>query len=758
MEKLTLPANVTSHQKNGNEKELSKSPSGFSDISSAGTNVQIIKSSQSNKRIWKNGLGQTTEIAIDPPSSDFHTDDFVWRFSTYEVHDSCNFSLFPNHDITLVLLPDAHQNSTFSRAQIRHLDFESPVDLHVCQPYTYNGEWNTSCKITSQPLKLLNIMTNKMKAKISVSVETICSNSLLSDDSSAENLPFTSDPIDISEIPNKMSKLELEEIVESGTPHTKIGPSTSTMSMGNITILYVIKGSIKVNVEGNSKSFVVEKGTTLVCDKDKSSFPTDVTMTPLLKPTTTGEYDYVVKGGLGISTISESEETVVILVHIYLLPSPLLPADSAIMSPPIINSYPSSASLVQGQSGPRNSRTRKGSIIVYDDQPMMNLPNELMRRESIAAELGNVGKGKTNLSTKYWESAHHYIPPVLSDRHCNESDVPPPIVRDDLNIEDFPAGTISTAWINMVKQGLSEWIRIPVIVARGTQAGPVVGITAVVHGNELNGVPCIHRVITDIDVSTLIGTVVAVPCVNVPGYLRFTREFSDGKDLNRSFPGHGNGTASQVYNHNLFTKIIRKFNFLIDLHTASFGRVNSYYVRADMNDVVSGVLAKLQQPQIILHNSGQDGTLRSAASSIGIKAITVEIGNPQLFQNQYVQWSYKGVMRILSYLNMFNSDLSLLTGGSPLTIVCSRGFWLYTRTGGVLEVYPNVNTIVKKGDLIARIKNIFGNIIDEIYSTHTGVTIGRSSNPVAMAGDRILHMGVIKKENEVLAAEAKENY
>lgn len=80
-------------------------------------------------------------------------------------------------------------------------------------------------------------------------------------------------------------------------------------------------------------------------------------------------------------------------------------------------------------------------------------------------------------------------------------------------------------------------------------------------------------------------------------------------------------------------------------------------------------------------------------------------------------------MRILSYLNMFTSDLPLLVGGSPLTIVCSRGFWMYTKTGGVLEVYPSVNTIVKKGDLIARIKNIFGNIIEEIYSTHTGVVI-----------------------------------
>ncbi|OAJ44927.1 hypothetical protein BDEG_28107 [Batrachochytrium dendrobatidis JEL423] len=205
-------------------------------------------------------------------------------------------------------------------------------------------------------------------------------------------------------------------------------------------------------------------------------------------------------------------------------------------------------------------------------------------------------------------------------------------------------------------------------------------------------------------------------------------------------------------------KIINRFNYLIDLHTASFGRVNSYYVRSDMNDPVSAVLAKLQQPQVILHNSGQDGTLRSAASSRGIKAITVEIGNPQLFQNQYVQWSYMGVMRILSYLNMFTSNTPEPNTPQPKTILCSKGFWIYTHTGGVLEVYPQVNSVIRKGDLIARIKNIFGNIVDEIFASSHGVTIGRSSNPVAMAGDRVLHLGIIKKENEVLAREAKENY
>jgi predicted deacylase len=243
--------------------------------------------------------------------------------------------------------------------------------------------------------------------------------------------------------------------------------------------------------------------------------------------------------------------------------------------------------------------------------------------------------------------------------------------------------------------------------------------------------------------------------------LRHTREYSDGKDLNRTFPGVENGTGSQVYAYNFLNKIIKHFQYLIDLHTASFGRVNSYYVRADMNDPVAATFAKLQQPQIILHSSGQDGTLRSACGAFGIKSITVEIGNPNIFQNHYIQWSYIGVMRILNYLKMLPTDYimdSVPLQPPPTTILCCKGFWIYTKTGGVLEVYPPVNTIVRKGVLIARIKNIFGNTVDKIFAPDNAVVIGKSTNPVAITGDRVIHLGLIKRKEDIFPAEAKENY
>ncbi|KAI8831316.1 hypothetical protein BJ741DRAFT_667907 [Chytriomyces cf. hyalinus JEL632] len=802
------------------------------------------------KMMWKNGLGETEEIAIFPNGIDFHKDEFIWRLSVTEVHDACTFSVYPGYDIAMMMLPQAQvdpssgpqqRNASFpavrniygAPAILRHNDQESPIPFRPLVPYTYAGELPTTCYVKSGSTRHLNFMANRAATQVTVSLETICPHGL-SDDGICDGEGDVSTPVPSPHF-NHRSGLSSSTAQTDGTPapdsidstatprptrasdglhvnktamrshspsrhHPNALPTTKIL-LGAFTIVHVVSGSIRASVNNDPKTIKVSAGETLICERDEESAPADFTMSPVMSN------DNLVAGNL-----KGHQDATIYIIQIHMKPSVKTRQDSlsgfgsgrgsvAFYGPSTESTFnlaspaaPLPAPALDEHTAKTSAGTpfrgRKGSIIIYDDadtKPSHSVgpsgPNG--NNENHQSRYGGHG-------VKYWESARHYRPPTFSARYQNESDVPPAVVRDSLVIEEFPMGKISTVWINMVKQGLCEWVRVPVIVARGAHEGPVLGITAVVHGNELNGVPCIHRVITDINVHKLNGTVVAVPCVNVPGYLRFTREFSDGKDLNRLFPGSETGTASQIYAHAILNKIVTHFDYLIDLHTASFGRVNSYYVRADLNDPVSAALAKLQQPQIILHNSGQDGTMRSACSARGIKAITVEIGNPQLFQNQYVHWSYMGVMRILTYLGMFppleveppisndddvwmdpesfakraaNGSMEEKDGEKPIlyhqppnTIICSKGFWIYTKTGGVLEVYPAVNTVIRKGDLIARIKNIFGNIVDEIFSPSSGVTIGRSSNPVAMAGDRVLHLGVIKKENEVLQRDAKENY
>jgi hypothetical protein len=196
-----------------------------------------------------------------------------------------------------------------------------------------------------------------------------------------------------------------------------------------------------------------------------------------------------------------------------------------------------------------------------------------------------------------------------------DPDLPPPAaeVVNYLILDELPLGK-SRLFVELVGDGLASGIRVPVLVARGYEPGPVFGLTACVHGNELNGIPVIHEIFNRIDPKSLRGTVVGVVVVNVPGLHMQQREFIDGNDLNRIMPGRSDGNAAEVYAHRLLERILRPLEYLVDLHTASFGRLNSLYVRADMRHEKTALMTYLLDPQIIVHNPASDRTLRGALS------------------------------------------------------------------------------------------------------------------------------------------------
>jgi len=208
------------------------------------------------------------------------------------------------------------------------------------------------------------------------------------------------------------------------------------------------------------------------------------------------------------------------------------------------------------------------------------------------------------------------------------------IVADDyptvseLVMNKFSPGSVTRLRLMLVHDGMAGAISVPVIVVKGKFEGPVCGITAALHGNELNGIPLIHKLIRELSPENLTGTLVAIPVLNPPGFLRHQRGYFDGADLNRLFPGKPDGNCGQIYCHRIMEKVVKHFDYHIDLHTASFGRINSLYVRADMNNPTTHYMALLQNPQIIVHNTAPDGSLRDAAMKRGIPSITVEIGDP----------------------------------------------------------------------------------------------------------------------------------
>jgi hypothetical protein len=280
---------------------------------------------------------------------------------------------------------------------------------------------------------------------------------------------------------------------------------------------------------------------------------------------------------------------------------------------------------------------------------------------------------------------------------------------------------------------------VPVIVVRAEEPGPVVGITAAIHGNELNGIPVIHRLLESLS-NLLRGTVIAIPIVNIPGYLQLQREFEDGQDLNRIMPGEPHGNAGRLYAYRFIDRIAHHFEYLLDLHTASAGRANSLYIRADMSRPITARLARIASPQIIVHNASGDGTMRGALEARGVHAITIEVGDPQQFQDGLVRAARLGIQEVLEHLEML-PDLEDPDGGTP--IECRSSYWMYTDRGGIMECNVPLVQMVKAGDVVARLRNVWGDVVREYLAPEDAVIIGKSTNPTARAGSRIVHLGIV---------------
>lgn len=320
----------------------------------------------------------------------------------------------------------------------------------------------------------------------------------------------------------------------------------------------------------------------------------------------------------------------------------------------------------------------------------------------------------------------------------------------ELAWDDFHAPGTYQRWVEVAQDEMGRPIAVPVVVVKGSSDGPVLGLVAAIHGEELNGIPVIHQVLDSIDVTQLRGTLVAVPGLNPVGISNNDRNYGDGVDLNRVFPGKKNGDESQQFAYQMFQKIIRHVDVLIDLHTASFGRINTHYVRADMQNDTMAQLALLQHPDIIVDNAGlpsagqatgDNRTLRAEAVLNGIPCITIELGNPQVFQSKMVNRGAAGVLNGMRWLGMIEGTVP-----APIqpVIMCKKSYWLYVEQGGFLEVLPGLGTMVAKSEKIGILKNPFGAVVQEYFAPEAGVVIGKSSNPANKSGGRILHLGILK--------------
>ncbi|MBT8078309.1 MAG: succinylglutamate desuccinylase/aspartoacylase family protein [Gammaproteobacteria bacterium] len=287
-------------------------------------------------------------------------------------------------------------------------------------------------------------------------------------------------------------------------------------------------------------------------------------------------------------------------------------------------------------------------------------------------------------------------------------------------------------------------VSTPVLVVNGKLPGPTLCLTAAVHGDELNGIEVVRRVMHDLDPKKLSGAVIGVPIVNLQGFRRGSRYLPDRRDLNRYFPGNPNGSAASRIAHSFFNEVVNNCDALVDMHTGSFERANLPQLRADLRNPDVLTLTQGFGATVILHSDPATGTLRYAATRAGVPAVTLEAGGPSELELKEVKHGVKGIETLLNTLGMVKKRRMW---GEPEPVYY-RSSWVRANRGGILLADVSLGSTVRQGDLLGTITDPMNNASTKIYSPFTGRIIGMARNQVVMPGFAAFHVG-IQADDEV---------
>lgn len=295
---------------------------------------------------------------------------------------------------------------------------------------------------------------------------------------------------------------------------------------------------------------------------------------------------------------------------------------------------------------------------------------------------------------------------------------------------------------------------IPVYILHGRREGPVLGLVAGVHGDELNGVSVVHHLIHGddhiagtaddrIDLEMMAGTLLCVPVANVEGMLLQQREAPDNRDINRLFPGKAAGNQSQRTAAALFEGVVARADHLIDLHSAPRSRTNLPHVRADLDHDGCLELSRAFGSRIILHGTGPEGSLRREATLAGTPTILLEAGTAHRFELAAVHAGIEGVLNVMAHLGMIEREVRL----PPVRLLVRKSKWARAEAGGLMHIRVAAGAHVRKGETLAHITDPFGASTHTVTSPRTGIIVGLAQDPLVRAGDPIA--------NIVLCSEAR---
>lgn len=290
-------------------------------------------------------------------------------------------------------------------------------------------------------------------------------------------------------------------------------------------------------------------------------------------------------------------------------------------------------------------------------------------------------------------------------------------------------------------------ITMPVHVIRGKRAGPTVFVSAAVHGDELNGIEIIRRLIQGKGLKVIKGTLILVPMVNVYGVLNQSRYMPDRRDLNRCFPGSANGSLAGRFAHRFLSEIISQCDYGIDLHTGAIHRSNLPQLRADLADPETLELAEAFGVPVLLNADIRDGSLRQVAVENNTRVLLYEAGEALRFDELSIRAGIRGINNVLRHLGLI-ARKPRKTKIKPF--VSNASHWTRAVSSGIVKHCKHLGDPVQKGDVLAEIGDPFGHLLDVVRASHGGIIIGQQNIPLVQAGDAMFHIAYFTdKDSEV---------
>lgn len=281
-------------------------------------------------------------------------------------------------------------------------------------------------------------------------------------------------------------------------------------------------------------------------------------------------------------------------------------------------------------------------------------------------------------------------------------------------------------------------LNIPVHVVHGRQPGPTLLVCAAIHGDELNGVEIIRRLLRLTALKRLRGTLIAVPVVNVFGFIHKSRYLPDRRDLNRCFPGSETGSLGARMAWLFKTQILDRATHAIDLHTGAIYRSNLPQIRANLASAETAAMADAFGVPVVLNSVLRDGTLREVAEARGIPVVTYEAGEALRFEETCIRVGVRGVVNVMRHLDMLTDRRP-----SPVTVkpaVAGSSTWVRAECDGVFRALVTLGARIHEGQLLGRISSPFIEEEIEVRAPCAGILIGRDNLPLVNEGEALFHI------------------